>query len=111
MGGQSMEMTFEDTFQPAYKGKLFVVNPAKRRESFNIDVDPMTPEGKGMVEKVKKLWTARMKALRSAKEKEYGAASNDTARIQIGRAQGGREGKMEHSVCRRLLVNNLFFLS
>src|SRR3546814_4619638 len=40
----------------------------------------MTPEGKGMVEKVKKLWTARMKALRSAKEKEYGAAINDTDR-------------------------------
>src|SRR3546814_15376886 len=30
---------------------LFVVNPAKIRYSFNIDVDPMTPEGKGMVER------------------------------------------------------------
>src|SRR3546814_12710210 len=40
----------------------------------------MTPEGKVMGEKVKKLWTARMKALRSAKEKEYGAAINDNDR-------------------------------
>src|SRR3546814_17471404 len=78
MRGQSMEMTFEDTFQPAYKGKLFVVNPAKIRYSFNIDVDPMTPEGKGMDEKVKKLLTARKKARRSAKEKAYGPAINDT---------------------------------
>lgn len=69
-----MKLTFNETFVPKYNGKLFKVKPAQVSYTIELDVDPITPEGKDIQRLVESHWKKEMVTFKKDKEKLYSEA-------------------------------------
>jgi len=75
-----MHLTFDDTFAPPYRGKLFKIKPGKLTYLIDIDASEITQEGKALKSLTERMWKKEMEHFRTAKEKEYAKVITITER-------------------------------